>query len=102
MVLFPAFRLQDKMQKYTLGKRRWNVILRERKLIRDVLRYRRTHGGAMPPEPVTAKIKRCFGHRLGEDLDYSIDGEDELGEVTAIVSRSRSQLQEKSRRNRKS
>ena len=95
MVLFPAFRLQDKMQHYTLGRRRWNTIMKETSIIKDVIKYRKIHGGSMPPESCSSKVFRLGRPRLGENEDYLLDEEDDLQKVTRQVSRSRSQLQEK-------
>lgn len=60
LVLFPAFRLQDMMQKKTLGEAAW-VELSERyyhnKQIED---YKAAHGGKLPPEPFVTRILKSL------------------------------------------
>jgi hypothetical protein len=58
MLLYPAFQLQDAMQKHTLGEARWTEVLRDREEGKRVLEYVRSHGGEMPPEPLFSKISR--------------------------------------------
>jgi hypothetical protein len=48
MILFPAFRLQDLMQKATLGERRWTVILEMMNTKREIQEYRDMHDGLFP------------------------------------------------------
>ena len=49
LVLFPAFRLQDSMQKATLGEERWADVHRIMFKKRQVEEYRQTHSGEFPP-----------------------------------------------------
>lgn len=62
MVLFPAFRLQDKLQKGSLSTSRWRDILRCRELRRVYNEYRKQHAGQMPPISMKSKLltKFCF------------------------------------------
>lgn len=45
MILFPAFRLQDSMQKYTLGENLWTKIIEQTVLEQRKLKYQDAHGG---------------------------------------------------------
>ncbi|ETW07928.1 hypothetical protein H310_02331 [Aphanomyces invadans] len=61
MILFPCFRLQDRIQKATLGEAHW---LRIHKRYYDMLKdeqFRKKHGGAAPPVSTTTKLKLIFG-----------------------------------------
>ena len=71
MVLFPMFRLQDKMQKQTLGLKRWNQIMKKQNKLVKVRQWRFTHGGEMPPEGCWSKLTRCGAPRLGMDEDFA-------------------------------
>ena len=71
MVLFPMFRLQDKMQKQTLGLKRWNQVMKLQNKLNKVRQWRLTHGGEMPPEGCWAMLKRCGEPRVGADEDMA-------------------------------
>ncbi|KAF0697373.1 Aste57867_11925 [Aphanomyces stellatus] len=61
MLFFPCFRMQEAMQKATLGVAHW-LRLHERYF--EVLKedaYRKRHAGAAPPIPTSTKIKLIFG-----------------------------------------
>jgi len=64
MVLFPAFQIQDAMQRHVLGADFWKSKMRQKKQEEEIFEYQRTHGGAMPPVPLGKRIKRiiccCF------------------------------------------
>jgi Ca2+-binding EF-hand superfamily protein len=60
MVLFPIFRLQDALQKYTLGEKRWTQIAKEVQRQKAIEEYRRTHGGRAPPQSFGEKMGACF------------------------------------------
>lgn len=49
MIFYPAFRLQDTMQKNTLGETEWNYVLQNYAHNQAVEEYRDTHGGRSPP-----------------------------------------------------
>ena len=55
LVIFPAFRLQDRMQKLTLGPDRWNVILKSQKRFEAIDNYLRINK-ELPNESFSAKI----------------------------------------------
>eukprot|EP01029_Cantina_marsupialis_P030946 TRINITY_DN8651_c0_g1_i1.p1 TRINITY_DN8651_c0_g1~~TRINITY_DN8651_c0_g1_i1.p1 ORF type:complete len:379 (+),score=70.87 TRINITY_DN8651_c0_g1_i1:174-1310(+) len=57
MVMFPAFRLQDQMQKCTLGESAWQKVMKNQKFIKDTQKYCESHGGAFPPKKIGQKIK---------------------------------------------
>jgi len=56
MLFFPAFHLQDMLQKKTLGAKRWTTILRNKARREFVEDYKLTHDGALPP----AEKHGCF------------------------------------------
>lgn len=58
LVLFPAFRLQDMLQKYSLGETGWIEISRRNQMEKEIEKYRRAHNGKMPPVPRKEKILR--------------------------------------------
>ena len=60
MVLFPAFRLQDNLQKGSLSSKRWKTILQRRELRRIYNEYRKTHDGQLPPLKCKQKFKSKF------------------------------------------
>ena len=49
LILFPAFRLQDAMQKKTLGEARWVSVHRIMFKKKQIEEYRQTHSGEFPP-----------------------------------------------------
>lgn len=64
LVLFPAFKLQDHLQKHTLGEHAWVGIsegYHARKRIED---YKAAHGGKLPQEGILTRISKtlfpCF------------------------------------------
>ena len=60
LVLFPAFRLQDNMQKGTLGQKGWVKVARRINKAKYIAEYMKMHGGEVPQEPFSAKLGRCF------------------------------------------
>ena len=48
MLLHPVFRLQDSMQKKTLGERRWRQVAQRKKVVDEIEAYKRAHGGREP------------------------------------------------------
>jgi Ca2+-binding EF-hand superfamily protein len=60
MVLFPAFRLQDNLQRGSLSAKRWKQILQHRELRRIYNEYRKTHDGQLPPLRCKQKFQTQF------------------------------------------
>lgn len=60
MVLFPAFRLQDNLQKGSLSSARWKTILQRRELRRVYNEYRKGHDGQLPPLSLKQRIYSKF------------------------------------------
>lgn len=58
LILFPAFRLQDSLQSFSLGASQWLKIIEEHTRMRKIEEYKALHGGKAPPEP--------FGRRMGK------------------------------------
>jgi Ca2+-binding EF-hand superfamily protein len=71
LVLFPMFNLQDKMQRCTLGARRWHQIMKEQYKLSKIREYRLEHNGDMPPESCCTSIFRFGQPRLGVDEDIN-------------------------------
>ena len=56
LVLFPAFRLQDRMQKMTLGESGWKGIMKDVTKAKLIADYRSAHGGRDPPQSRSEKF----------------------------------------------
>jgi len=70
LILFPAFRMQDRMQKATLGEKRWlkRQVYMEKK--RQLEEYRLTHEGELPPLSFCEKVwEKLTGHNKYEILE---------------------------------
>eukprot|EP00942_MAST-04A_sp_MAST-4A-sp1_P009122 g9122.t1 len=70
MTLFPIFRMQSNLQKLSLGDSRWNQILKDMQTRKNVHKYRREHGGEMPPESFMTMLFRMGAPRVGSDSNY--------------------------------
>ncbi len=64
LMLFPAFRLQDVMQRTSLGEKVWLKVMEKYQEVRRIEEYKAAHGGRAPPDsPVQAFLKTvlpCF------------------------------------------
>lgn len=60
LVLFPAFRLQDFMQRNTLGEKQWKKIMEGYNKQKTVNEYKQQHGGRAPPDPPLTKMGKTF------------------------------------------
>lgn len=60
LVLFPALRLQDTMQKNSLGESTWLQVIENYEESKRIEEYKATHGGRAPPDTFTTKILKCF------------------------------------------
>lgn len=78
LILFPAFRLQDALQKFSLGERTWVKIIENYYEQKRIEEYKATHGGKLPPEPAHKVFARavcpCFFAervhvKLGADME---------------------------------
>lgn len=65
LLLFPCFRLQDRIQKSTLTEKHWlQLAIRYCKQLK-LIEYKRKHNGVEPPTSFWKKIKRAIGiHEL--------------------------------------
>ncbi|OQR88945.1 hypothetical protein THRCLA_10009 [Thraustotheca clavata] len=61
MILFPCFRLQDQMQRMSLGIPHWLRIHNRYFEYLSMEVYRKKHNGAAPPIPTIKKLKLLFG-----------------------------------------
>jgi Ca2+-binding EF-hand superfamily protein len=79
LVLFPAFRLQDNMQKATLGQQGWVKIARRINKAKYIAEYMKMHGGEIPQEPFSKKLGRCFQAPIEVEMAqaYAQSGYDE-------------------------
>mmetsp|Transcript_6737 Transcript_6737/g.7050 ORF Transcript_6737/g.7050 Transcript_6737/m.7050 type:complete len:358 (-) Transcript_6737:1325-2398(-) len=78
LILFPAFRLQDSLQRASLGESTWLKIIERYNEEKRREEYKATHGGKPPPDPFATKILKsifpCFFHervhvKLGADME---------------------------------
>ena len=64
MLTHIAFRLQDQMQKFTLGEQAWTNILKHRRKTRLIEEFKAQNQGALPAEKLCERISRyLFGSR---------------------------------------
>lgn len=63
IVFFPAFRLQDRMQRATLGEKRWVKVHEFVAKKRYFEHYAKTHGGNAPPLTRCQAVRMFFGGR---------------------------------------
>lgn len=78
MILFPAFRLQDNLQRASLGESTWLKIIERYNEEKRREEYKATHGGKAPPDPFFTRIGKaicpCFFHervhvKLGAEME---------------------------------
>ena len=73
MILHPAFRMQDKLQKYTLGEEEWVKVMENINYWQKIKEYTDKEGEAPPSsrwERFREKyLRKCFGHPP-VDLEY--------------------------------
>lgn len=60
LILFPAFKLQDMLQKHTLGESTWVEISEAYHAQKKIEEYKATHGGKLPPEPIVKRILKTL------------------------------------------
>lgn len=60
LVLFPAFRLQDALQRESLSEETWVEIGGRNTAEREIDRYRRAHNGKYPVPPMSERVKRTL------------------------------------------
>lgn len=60
LVLFPAFRLQDRMQKISMGEKLWLQVMVNYSRQKQIEEYKATHGGRMPPDPPLTMLGKLF------------------------------------------
>ena len=74
MVLFPCFRLQERMQKATLGEWGWNRLLKRKHRREMIQEYMRAHHGQRPPMSKIEKLKQkiCCCFYPPDDIDDSM------------------------------
>lgn len=59
LIIAPALLLQDRMQKATLGERKWNDILKNKARQRYIEDYQSRHDGLLPPEDFSLRLYHC-------------------------------------------
>jgi len=60
LVLFPAFRLQDRMQKISMSEKMWLHVVENFSRQKKIEEYKATHGGRLPPDPPLTMIGKLF------------------------------------------
>lgn len=78
LLLFPAFRLQNRMQKVTLGEKAWARILEAAAEAAAVQNYMNTHGGMKPDIPFIKKVKGYAMQKFGRSLHVSVSDIEEI------------------------
>lgn len=71
LILFPAFRLQDMMQKISMGEDYWLEIIAHTAEEKRIEEYKATHGGRAPPEPLSKKLGKLFCPCFFKSKTYS-------------------------------
>lgn len=78
LILFPAFRLQDTLQRNSLGESQWLTIIEAYNRAQKLEEYKVAHGGRLPPDPLHTQIMKmimpCLYHervhiKLGADME---------------------------------
>jgi len=59
LVMFPVFKLQDRIQKVTLGEKGWVGVMARIARAKFIREYMTLHGGMAPPESGVAQCLRC-------------------------------------------
>ena len=79
LVLFPAFRLQDNLQRGSLGLKRWTKILQLRQKGKTLREYKKTHQGQLPPIPPLTRfgMRFCCCCVKGPYADVILDFDDD-------------------------
>ncbi len=60
LVLFPAFRLQDTMQKASMGEYVWLELIADFSENKRIEEYKASHGGRAPPEPFLKTLSKTL------------------------------------------
>ena len=60
LVLFPAFKLQDMLQKKTLGEATWVAVSESYHAQKKIEEYKAMHGGKLPPEPFGRRVLKAI------------------------------------------
>lgn len=60
LVLFPAFRLQDTMQRNSLGESAWLKVIEGYNEQKKIEEYKASHGGRLPPDPPLKMLGKLF------------------------------------------
>jgi Ca2+-binding EF-hand superfamily protein len=78
LVLFPAFRLQDNMQKATLGAEGWTKVGRRVFKANYIAEYMKVHGGEVPQETFFKKLSNCFQPTIEVQMAHRITQQGEF------------------------
>lgn len=90
LVLFPAFRLQDRMMKKTLGEKSWVKVHENIEKERKIREYMEAHGGQRPPDSIFKKgMKKICGCFFSKEREIKMDA----------IAKSQERAKEQMRRN---
>ena len=84
LLLFPAFRLQQRMQMITLGEKTWvriNESIAEAMTIRD---YMESHKGAKPYLPFQRKLRGMIREKIGRKFQVFLPDIEKLKERPSL------------------
>lgn len=64
MVLYPAFSIQDKMQKWTLGEEAWRLLMADYARNLEIVKYKLDHDGKLPKDTPMKQMNTFFSKFL--------------------------------------
>jgi hypothetical protein len=85
LIMFPAFRLQDTMQRNSLGERGWLKVIENYERTKRIEEYKSKNGGKAPPDSLGVSIGKvllpCFFRErvhinVGASMEARHRGED--------------------------
>jgi hypothetical protein len=79
LVLFPAFRLQDRIQKVTLGDKGWVDVAKRVAKCKYIMEYSKLHGGDLPPVSFMTRLKSCFQPSKAMKMAIKLQEEEQDG-----------------------
>ena len=86
LVLFPAFRLQDQMQKVTFGGAKWAKIMAGQNRYQELEHYVRAHHGNYPRVPTGERLSLCLTCRKSLVQRFE-ERKERLNEVSRQIKR---------------
>eukprot|EP00948_MAST-09A_sp_MAST-9A-sp1_P000891 g891.t1 len=101
LVLFPAFRLQDRMQKSTLGEWAWNRIQKNMQRDKEIEEYKAKHDGELPPDKFSVRMVKRFCPCCHKKSKYELEYEEELAEQAENAKKGKGRRKKKKKKKKK-